>query len=129
MNVANELYKLVSDIEKLDKTIAGVNEILSKQEGEKKSIPIRDDLGVLGITNDIDERINKLGLYFAYNDTYKQRFEAISESYKQRINPPKPEPETSVTNLEVPPVASPITSNSGVSNPITVPTETIVPSQ
>jgi len=139
MDVSVKVINLVSKIDEIDTAINKVNKSIEEQTTEQKVVSLKDDMEIIDLSRDIDERISELNRFFGYNAQYESRFVAVRDNYIKAHTKPK-EDETSevpqndpnapiqLTQEQVTPTQeSVVTQTRPISQPSITPAEVLKP--
>ena len=139
MDVSVKVINLVSKIDEIDTAINKVNKSIEEQTTEQKVVSLKDDMEIIDLSRDIDERISELNRFFGYNAQYESRFVAVRDNYIKTHTKPE-EDETSevpqndpnapvqLTQEQVTPTQeSVITQTRPISQPSITPAEVLKP--
>jgi len=139
MEISVKVINLVNKIDEIDTAINNVNKSIEEQTTEQKVVSLKDDMEIIDLSRDIDERISELNRFFGYNAQYESRFVAVRDNYiKTHTKPEKDEPSelpqndpnapVQLTQEQVTPTQeSVITQTRPISQPSITPAEVLKP--
>jgi len=139
MEISVKVINLVNKIDEIDTAINDVNKSIEEQTTEQKVVSLKDDMEIIDLSRDIDERISELNRFFGYNAQYESRFVAVRDNYiKTHTKPEKDEPSelpqndpnapVQLTQEQVTPTQeSVITQTRPISQPSITPAEVLKP--